>query len=144
MIVLFYGQPASGKTTLADYYTSCVVPPFKSRGYIRIDGDEWRDFKQNKDYSKSGRMINLTTAFDMALFLEKKNFIPVLSFVTPYQEARDYLSKAENLLKVYLYCHEDRGRSAFFVSDFEPPDSDSIIINTSIYNKDESLKLILL
>jgi adenylate kinase family enzyme len=47
MIVLLYGQPASGKTTLADAY---VLKHWeKHLGIIRIDGDKWRYVKKNKD-----------------------------------------------------------------------------------------------
>ena len=77
MIVLLFGQPASGKTTLAD--------KFEYNNQIRIDGDRWRDITQNKDYSKEGRLKNLKGAFDMALYLEKEGFLPILSVVTPYE-----------------------------------------------------------
>ena len=111
MIILFYGQPASGKTTLADY--------FYKREYdislIRIDGDKWRDVTQNKDYSKEGRVRNLKSAFDMAVYLERDDYTPILSFVTPYNELRDYIkSKSKKLIEIHLLYEEDRGRNANF------------------------------
>jgi adenylylsulfate kinase-like enzyme len=129
MIILFYGQPASGKTTLADY--------FYKRNYdislIRIDGDKWRDVTKNKDYSKEGRVRNLKGAFDMATYLENDDYTPILSFVTPYNELRDYLkSSSKNLVEIYLTYEEDRGRNDNFAKDFEQPDNrDCLLLNTS-------------
>ena len=88
MIILFFGQPASGKTTLAKEFQQGQVSTFK---YPHIDGDKWRDITKNKDYSKEGRIANLKGAFDMALYLEKEKYTPILSFVTPYEELRKYL-----------------------------------------------------
>jgi adenylylsulfate kinase len=101
MIILFYGQPASGKTTLADALVNQSNEYNKNYWdyFIRIDGDKWRDVTNNKDYSKEGRLTNLKGAFNMALYLELEGFTPVLSFVTPYEELRQYLqSKSENLI----------------------------------------------
>ena len=91
MIVLLYGQPASGKTTIADAFIEDKQICDFFWNFIRIDGDKWRDVTQNKDYSKEGRVKNLKGAFDMALYLEKEGYTPILSFVTPYQELRNYL-----------------------------------------------------
>ena len=120
MIVLFFGQPASGKTTLAnalkrkisDIFSYLVVKskwelPIEFKKFsshsIMIDGDRWRDVTQNKDYSKEGRLRNLKGAFDMALYIEKEGFIPILSFVTPYDELRQYLKdNADNFVEIYL------------------------------------------
>ena len=97
MVVLFFGQPASGKTTIADFFVDTIQ---KEGDYfydfIRIDGDKWRDITKNKDYSKEGRERNLKGAFDMAIYLETQDFIPVLSFVTPYEDMRKYLHQIIN------------------------------------------------
>jgi adenylylsulfate kinase-like enzyme len=129
MIILFYGQPASGKTTLANYFYTQTY----DISLIKIDGDKWRDVTQNKDYSKEGRVRNLKGAFDMALYLEKDDYTPVLSFVTPYNELRDYIkNNAKKLVEIYLTYEEDWGRNANFAKDFEiPADRDCLILNTS-------------
>jgi adenylylsulfate kinase-like enzyme len=77
MIILFFGQPASGKTTLADAFVDemNIRSPFND--FIRVDGDVWRDLSKNKDYSKEGRVLNLKSAFTMAKFLDKQGFTPV-------------------------------------------------------------------
>ena len=115
MIILFYGQPASGKTTLANRLT--VEFPYNP---VLIDGDRWRDVTKNKDYSKEGRLRNLKGAFDMALYLEKEGYTPVLSFVCPYEELRYYLKEnAREPYIVYLKYNEDRGRNKNFANDFD-------------------------
>lgn len=128
MIVLFFGQPASGKTTLAQAYIKENV----SCKYVHIDGDKWRDITKNKDYSKEGRMRNLKGAFDMAIYLEKEGFTPILSFVTPYQELRNYLlQNSANLYQIYLSYNLDRGRNMNFANDFEEPNQNCLHIDTS-------------
>jgi adenylylsulfate kinase len=141
MVILFYGQPASGKTTLADAY---VLKNWeKHLGIIRIDGDKWRDITKNKDYSKEGRIRNLKGAFDMALYLEQLGYTPILSFVTPYDELRQYLKDNSNkLIEVYLEYSEDRGRTSYFAKDFEIPTIECLKMNTSDLSIDECVNKI--
>jgi adenylylsulfate kinase len=141
MIILLYGQPASGKTTLANKLSEYVSLPFYFP--IIIDGDRWRDVTNNKDYSKEGRIRNLKGAFDMALYLEKEGFTPILSFVTPYQELRSYLSEnAKKSYQIYLKYSEDRGRNMNFANDFEEGKYD-LILNTSTYSIEECISKII-
>ena len=147
MILLFFGQPASGKTTLAREYIKESYLAWKSNltnncipTYIHLDGDEWRDITKNVDYSKEGRIRNLKGAFDMALYLEKKGFIPVLSFVAPYEELRQYLyENSKSLVQIYLRYNEDRGRTQFFAKDFEEPLGSCLTISTSLLTINECL-----
>jgi len=140
MIILLYGQPASGKTTLANKLLPSIFTVFNT--HIMIDGDRWRDVTNNKDYSKEGRIRNLKGAFDMALYLEKEGFTPILSFVTPYQELRSYLSEnANKLYQIYLKYSEDRGRNMKFANDFEEGQCD-LILDTSAYSIDECISKI--
>jgi len=136
MIILFFGQPASGKTTLANAYSETKLqhPDYveKDIRYVMIDGDRWRDITQNKDYSKEGRLRNLKGAFDMALYLEKEGYTPILSFVTPYEELRQHLQdNAQKLVQIYLEYNEDRGRNKNFATDFESPSGKYLHLNTS-------------
>lgn len=138
MIILFYGQPASGKTTLAEELYKRLQSFIKFTEYfheykfVRIDGDKWRDVTNNKDYSKEGRKNNLKGAFNMAKYLEKEGFIPILSFVTPYEELRKYLRQnSKQVVEIYLEYQGDRGRNDKFASDFEIPCGFDIKINTT-------------
>lgn len=144
MIILFYGQPASGKTTLADKLYKFYNNEIDYKDHVRIDGDKWRDITQNKDYSKEGRIRNLKGAFDMAIYLEKEGYVPIVSFVTPYDELRQYLKdKANDLVEIYLEYSGDRGRNNNFAKDFELPTYDCLKLNTSELSIDECLKKII-
>jgi adenylylsulfate kinase-like enzyme len=149
MIILFFGQPASGKTTLADKYRGRLLydaimkneESFKRT--IRIDGDKWRDITKNKDYSKEGRYNNLKGAFDMALYLEREGIVPILSFVTPYEELRRYLyNNCQSLAAIYLTYSVDRGRDSLFANDFEEPIVNCLKIDTSEQSIDDCLNKI--
>lgn len=136
MIILFYGQPASGKTTLAESFCKNS----DRTDLIKMDGDKWREITKNKDYSKQGRINNLTGAFNMALYLENMGFTPVLSFVTPYKELRKYLKEnSKKLIEIYLKYNEDRGRNMNFANDFEEPlDGEcSLCFDTSVMSVNE-------
>jgi GTPase SAR1 family protein len=127
MIVVLFGQPASGKTTLAKKLVA--------EGFHHIDGDELRELFANKDYSREGRIKNLNRASDIARYLHHKGHNVVLSLVYPYEEAREYLSKLTKGVRwIYLIYEEDRGRNQFKVADFELPHMDNVdlILNTSV------------
>lgn len=127
MIILLFGQPGAGKTTLADALKASIQP----RGALTIDGDRWREVTRNRDYTREGRIRNLKGAFDMALYLEREGFLVLLSFVTPYAELRSYLQQhATAYAEVYLTYEGDRGRNGYFVADFEEPGPDVFRLDT--------------
>lgn len=128
MIIVIFGQPGSGKTTLAQ---KLILD-----GFYHIDGDKLRDIFKNQDYSREGRIKNLNRASDIAhyiAFTTGKDI--VLSLVYPYEEAREYLSKLTKGVKwIYLIYEDDRNRNQFKVEDFELPNMNDVdlILNTSI------------
>ena len=72
MIIWLTGQPGSGKTTLANE----LLNYFKSVNYdkvINLDGDDLRLINKNKDFSKEGRIKNIST-ISIARFLANKDF----------------------------------------------------------------------
>ena len=77
MIYWFYGQPGAGKTTLSNALISRI-------NAIQVDGDDIRSVFNNKDYSKEGRIKNLTLINNIVRFLDHKNFDVVVSVVSPY------------------------------------------------------------
>ena len=75
MIVWFTGQPGSGKTTLANEFISHFKNRNPNKKIINIDGDDLRNISKNKDYSKEGRIKNISTAISIMRFLANKNYI---------------------------------------------------------------------
>lgn len=129
MIIVLFGQPHSGKSTLAkeiltDHY---------------VDGDDLRKIFANKDYSREGRLKNLNRASDIAVYLSSKGYGVVLSLVYPYKEARDYLnSLTSDIVWIYLTYEGERGREKYHVKDFEIPTQEDILhLDTSILSVKE-------
>lgn len=144
MIVVLFGQPHSGKTTLGNL-VSQFVQLKKYTEVHHLDGDELRKLYENKDYSKEGRIANLNRASDIAAYLDSKGLDVVMSLVYPYIEARTYLNAlVPNVKWVYLTYDGERGRENFHVKDFDYPIGEDVItINTSNQSVHDSLSQIL-
>ena len=137
------GQPASGKSTLANLLVNSISEKFDSEVVFNIDGDDLRDLFQNKDYSRQGREANIRLGMSIAAYLINKNCIPVISLVSPYRFLREEFKSKFNVLEVYLHTTEIRGRENFFVEDYEPPVDNFIDMDTTKKNEGESLNEIL-
>ncbi len=139
MIVVLFGQPHCGKSTLAD----ALIDKFPAHN---IDGDKLRALFNNKDYSKEGRIKNLNRASDISHYLNSTLGDIILSLVYPYKEARDYLrSLTEDVVFVYLTYSEERGREQFHVKDFDEPIEENVLhLNTTKLSIDESIEQILI
>ena len=127
MILVLFGQPCSGKSTIADEMKGM---------FMNIDGDRLRKIFKNTDYSRAGRIANLNRASDIAAFIDASGLDAVLSLVYPYKEARDYLnSLSDDVYWIYLEydLSEARGRERFHVEDFDYPGEDEKVlkINTT-------------
>ena len=134
MIIALFGQPHSGKSTIANQFPS----------YKNIDGDKLRELFANKDYSKEGRIRNLNRASDIAHYLHSHGNNITLSLVYPYKEARDYLnSLTEDVCWIYLTYEGERGREKFHVQDCEQPsEEEALYIDTSSLSLDHCVQLI--
>jgi len=98
---------------------------------INLDGDDLRSINKNKDYSKEGRIKNISTAISIIRFLANKNYLCVVSIVAPYQFLRDELKNEFPFLEVYLHTSEIRGREDYFAKDYEiPTDPNTLSIDT--------------
>ena len=132
MIIVLFGQPHSGKSTIANKL-------LQDQDW-NIDGDELRLIFKNTDYSRQGRIKNLNRASDIAVYM---NHIGtgnvILSLVYPYKEARDYMNSLTDDVKwVYLTYTGERGREKFHVSDYEPPVDENVLhLNTTETTPDE-------
>jgi adenylylsulfate kinase-like enzyme len=144
MIVVFFGQPGSGKTTLAKtiaQYRTLEKHNWRQEVH-QIDGDDLRWLFNNTDYSKQGRLDNLKRASDIAAYLDYQGLDVVMSVVYPYKEAREYLHKlCKDAKWIYLDYHEDRGKNQFLVEDFERPFEEKVLyLDTSANDVKECIK----
>lgn len=141
MIIVLFGQPHCGKSTLANILTAKLPAD-------NIDGDDLRELFKNKDYSREGRIKNLNRASDIAHFINHKSegySHVVLSLVYPYKEAREYLnSLTQDILWVYLTYSGERGREKFHVNDFEVPAEENVLhLDTSVLTEEQCIDAIL-
>tara|TARA_Y100000768_G_scaffold357344_1_gene312346 strand:- start:22 stop:477 length:456 start_codon:yes stop_codon:yes gene_type:complete len=137
------GQPASGKTTLANLLLNHFKENGKENDFFNIDGDDLRNLFQNKDYSRKGRFANIRLGMSIAAYLINKNKTPIISLVSPYRELREEFKCKYKVLEVYLHTTEIRGREDFFVKEYEKPLENFIEIDTTYKSKEESLHEIL-
>tara|TARA_B100001057_G_scaffold377405_1_gene382631 strand:+ start:470 stop:925 length:456 start_codon:yes stop_codon:yes gene_type:complete len=137
------GQPASGKTTLANMLIDYFKINEDNKEFFNIDGDDLRNLFQNKDYSKKGRYANIRLGMSIAAYLINKNKIPIISLVSPYRELREEFKEKYNVLEIYLHTTEIRGREDYFVKDYEKPLQNFIEIDTTYKSEKESLNEIL-
>ena len=140
MITVLFGQPHSGKSTIANELINRGI----LNSPVNIDGDKLRELFKNKDFSREGRMKNLNRASDIAVFLNSSGNDVVLSLLYPYREARDYLNSLCNDINwIYLTYNGTRGRESFHATDFEIPSSnEALSINTSEFTLDECVNII--
>lgn len=131
MITVLFGQPHSGKSTIANEIGNVFT----------IDGDKLRELFANKDYSKEGRIKNLNRASDIAHFINATGFNVTLAVVYPYKEARDYLNSLTTDVRwIYLTYDGERGREKFHVQDFDiPSETEALHINTSQCTVEEAI-----
>jgi adenylylsulfate kinase-like enzyme len=134
MIIALFGQPHSGKSTIANEIIK------QTSTFVNIDGDKLRELFANKDYSREGRIRNLNRASDIAHYLHSHGDNVTLSLVYPYKEARDYLnSLTEDVVWVFLHYTGERGREQFHVKDFELDllEENVLSLNTSELSVDQ-------
>jgi adenylylsulfate kinase-like enzyme len=139
MITVLFGQPHSGKTTLAQQLE------FEELYDFHIDGDHLRTMFKNTNYSREGRINNLNRASDIATYLHYNGNDVIMSLVYPYKEARDYLNNLVPDVKwVYLHYAGERGREEFHVKDFELDllEEKVLALNTSRWSVEECIHLI--
>ena len=131
MIIWLTGQPGSGKTTLANSLIDNISKEEPNMKIINLDGDDLRKINKNKDYSKEGRIKNISTAISIIRFLVNKEYFCIVSIVAPYAFLRDELKEEFSFLEVYLHTTEIRGREDYFAKDYEiPTDSKTLRLDT--------------
>lgn len=120
MIILLYGQPNSGKTTIAHQLQHEYFLKYVKKLPI-VDGDAVRNIFKNKDYSERGRIRNLERISDIATYMSQNSNHVIVAAVYPYKASRNYLYELNNgrVLFVELIYKEKRGRENYHVDNFE-------------------------
>lgn len=147
MILVLFGQPNSGKTTLATLMTTLEhqLPPQYDKKYC-IDGDDLRSIFNNTSYDKKGRLKNLENAANIAHYLnETEMCLVIVSVAFPYKEARHYFrSLTQNIRFVHLFYEEPRGREKYHIEDFDLPVNEEVLsLNTDILDTTQCLNKII-
>ena len=151
MIYWFTGQPAHGKTILAnklrDYLEAKRNEKNTNNGYkaYRIDGDDMRELFSNKDYSIKGRVENVGTAQRIAHYLHNQGHDVIVSLVAPYVDQREDFKKligTENMIEFYVHTTEPRERDHFKAIAYNQPIDDYVDIDTTDDTPEESFEII--
>jgi len=127
MIYWFTGQPAHGKTVLADRLKDHLPRAF------RIDGDEMRELFTNKDYSINGRVVNVGTAQKIAHYLNNQGHDVIVSLVSPYIDQREDFKSllGDSIKEIYVHTSEPRERDHFKAIAYVAPQENFIDIDTT-------------
>jgi len=137
MIIVFYGQPSSGKTTLAKLLQERIFLQNQQTPVI-IDENEIEKIFKHKNNSKENRLNNLKRISDIATFLESKYKLVIISAIYPMQDVRFYLdSICINVVWVYLFYDGIREKKDLDIKDFQIPylkDENNFSINTSDFS----------
>lgn len=139
MIYWFTGQPAHGKTVLANMLKEELPNAF------RIDGDEMRELFTNKDYTINGRVVNVGTAQKIAHYLHNQGHDVIVSLVAPYIDQREDFKKligTENMVEFYVHTSEPRERDHFKAIAYVPPISDYVDIDTTNDTPEQSFEIV--
>ena len=140
MIYWFTGQPAAGKTILADMLKKKLL--FDA---YRIDGDEMRDLFTNKDYSIKGRIANIDSAQKISHYLHNQGADVIVSLVSPYIDQREEFKKilGDNLIEIYVHTTDARERDHFKAEAYIGPKDNFIDIDTTNDTPEQSYKNLL-
>lgn len=137
MIIVLFGQPYSGKTTLAMGIEKRFMYTHN------IDGDDFRLIFKDTDYSKAGEVANLKKAVDCGYYTIATGLCVnlVYSMDFSYKEARDYLRELmPDAVFVYLHCNMPRGKEKNEIEDFDvPTQQEAVYLNTQQLTIDECL-----
>lgn len=140
MIYWFTGQPAHGKTVLANMLKQHLPHAF------RIDGDEMRELFTNKDYTINGRVVNVGTAQRIAHYLHNQGHDVIVSLVAPYIDQREDFKKllGKGIKEIYVHTSEPRERDHFKAIAYIAPQENFIDIDTTVDTPEESFEKIII
>ena len=128
MIIWITGQPASGKTTLANKLIQCFV----YQSYTIIDGDTFRQLTENHDYSEKGRRLNIERMMITALEHDRYYDYVIVAAVSPFKDQRDWIKTKANVKEIYLTS--SRQREGRMVDYYSPPTNNYLHIDTDTHS----------
>ena len=152
----FTGLSGSGKSTLAE----ALYKRMKQQGYKveHLDGDSIRDIFPRTGFSKEERNRHIRRVGFLASKLESNGVFVIASFISPYQETRDFVRNlCNNMVEVYvstpievcesrdvkgLYAKARKGEITQFTGiddPYEPPVNPEYKIDTTNISVDEAL-----
>jgi len=101
-VLWFTGLSGAGKTTIA----KALLPKLLERGIRieRLDGDVVRQsLTKDLGFSKEDRDLNIERVTFVAKVLSRNNVGVLASFISPYEETRDYVrSEVTNFIEVFV------------------------------------------
>ncbi len=155
-VVWFTGLSGSGKSTIA----TRVFEVLQARNYRveRLDGDTVRGIFPNTGFTRPERDAHIRRVGFLASRLERQGVFVIASFVSPYQDSRDFVrGQCRNFIEVWvstpleecerrdvkgLYAKARAGGIQHFtgISDpYEPPAKPELILDTSRLTVDEAV-----
>ncbi|MCQ9205693.1 MAG: adenylyl-sulfate kinase [Omnitrophica bacterium] len=159
-VIWFTGLPSSGKAEFAD--AVCKTLSEKSFKVERLHGSKIRGILPRTGFSKEDRDKHIKRVGLLANILENNKIVVVASFVSPYQEARNFVRKiCDNFIEIYmntplrecqkrdkkgLYKKAKEGLLSNFTGidgPYEPPQNPELVIDASRISLDEGVKKIL-
>lgn len=159
-VLWFTGLSGSGKSTISER----VYEVLKNRGYKveHLDGDAVREVFPTTGFSKEERDSHVKRVGFVASLLQKHGVFVVASFISPYQDARDFVrNMCEDFTEVYistplevceqrdvkgLYEKARKGEIDNFtgISDpYEEPEKPELEIDTTDISVDEGVEMVL-
>ena len=155
-VIWFTGLSGSGKSTIA----TRVHEEVARRGYKveRLDGDTVREIFPTTGFTRPERDQHIRRVGFLASRLERQGVFVVASFVSPYQDSRDFVrGQCRNFIEVWvstpleecerrdvkgLYARARRGEIANFTGigdPYEPPTAPALTLDTSRISEDEAV-----
>lgn len=159
-VIWFTGLSGSGKSTISkQVYEQLKNKKIKVE---HLDGDKIRDILPGTGFSKEARDEHIRRVGLLASMLEKKGITVVCSFVSPYEEARQFVrGLCDSFIEVYvstpleecekrdvkgLYKKARTGEIQNFtgISDpYEPPSNPELNLNTAQTQLEDCVRQVL-
>lgn len=159
-VLWFTGLSGSGKSTISER----VFERLKQQGYEieHLDGDAVREVFPTTGFSKEERNSHVKRVGFVASLLQKHGVFVVASFISPYQDARDFVrNMCEDFTEIHistplevcerrdvkgLYEKARKGEIENFtgISDpYEEPEDPELEIDTTDITPDEAVQRVL-